>query len=91
MEFLIFLVPSLNVPDTILFQNGQPKIWYFVKDKCLKRKSLSKLNHDNILKSFLRKIPKCKIVAVYIKQFHIENHKEKIIHEYFNREKLSFK
>lgn len=66
--FLKKIVPSLNVPDTILFQNDLPYMWYFVKDRCLKRKSNIKLTLEEIEKKFLRKIPKSGIVGVYINQ-----------------------
>lgn len=81
-------VPSLNIPDTILFQNDLPYIWYFTKDKCLKRKSNLKLTNEEIEKKFLRKVPKSGIVAVYVNQY-IKNSKENVVFEYLTVQKFS--
>ena len=81
-------VPSLNVPDTILFQNDLPYMWYFVKDRCLKRKSNIKLTLEEIEKKFLRKIPKSGIVGVYINQSSSKDG-EKMIFEYLTAPQFS--
>ena len=83
------IVPSLNVPDTILFQNDLPYMWYFVKDRCLKRKSNIKLTLEEIEKKFLRKIPKSGIVGVYINQSSSKDG-EKMIFEYLTAPQFSF-
>ena len=85
LSFYLTIVPSLNVPDTILFKYDQPYIWYFVKEKCLKRKSKSKLNLEEIQRNFLKKAPKSGIVALYISQYPMSENKEKIVYEYMNR------
>ncbi len=56
-------------------------MWYFVKERCLKRKSNAKLTVEEIEKKFLQKTPKSGIVAVYINQFTKDSEK-KVIFEY---------
>jgi len=82
-------VPSLNVPDTILFKYDQPFIWYFTKDKHLKRKTKSHLTLEEIQKSFLNNVPKCGVIAIYISQYFLNQTKDKIIYEYMNAVELS--
>lgn len=53
------------------------------------RKSAAKLTEENIEITFTKKIPKCNIVAIFIRQTRISEEKEKISHEYFTKEQLS--
>jgi len=76
------------VPDTILFQNDLPYMWYFVKDRCLKRKSNIKLTLEEIEKKFLKKAPKSGIVGVYINHC-TGKHGEKMIFEYLTANQFS--
>lgn len=80
----------MNIPDTILFKYDQPFLWYFVKDKHLKRKSKSKLNTQEIEKKFLSHKPKSGIVASFISQYSLSTNQEKVIFEYMNADELSF-
>lgn len=80
----------MNIPDTILFKYDQPFIWYFVKNKMLKRKTKSKLNVQEIQRTFIEKAPKCGIIALYISQYSLNDQNEKIIYEYMNEEEFSF-
>ena len=89
-HFILKKVPSLNVPDTILFQNDLPYMWYFVKDRCLKRKSNINLTLEEIEKKFLKKTPKCGIVALYINQL-TKDSNEKVIFEYLTVPQFSKK
>lgn len=79
----------MNLPDTIIFKYDQPYIWYFAKDKVLKRKSKMKLTINEIERVFLKKIPKSGIVAMYVTQFPVNEQKEKLIYEYFDKTELS--
>lgn len=64
-------------------------MWYFVKDRCLKRKSNLKLTLEEIERKFLRKVPKSGIVGVYINQCSKKDVGEKIIFEYLTASQLS--
>ena len=63
-------------------------MWYFVKDRCLKRKSNIKLTLEEIENKFLRKIPKSGIVGVYINQSSGKDG-EKMIFEYLTAPQFS--
>ncbi len=60
------LVPTVYVPDTIVFKFNTPEIWYFGNDRGVRKKLKYNVTFENIEKSFLRKTPKHGIVAQYI-------------------------
>ena len=64
-------------------------MWYFVKDKQLKRKSKSKVNLQEIQRVFLNHAPKSGIIALYVSQYTLSDAKEKIVYEYINKAEFS--
>lgn len=56
-------MPSLLIPDTVIFKYDEPQIWYFMSEGSLKKKNKSKLNIDHIGEIFLKKAPPSGIIA----------------------------
>ena len=55
----------------------------------IKKKNKSKLNNESIRNSFLKKVPKCGVVAQYLYKVKAEEGEEtKVIFEYFNEEEF---
>ena len=53
------------IPDTIIFQNYQPRFWYFTSnDGTIKKKKKESLNLTKITQEFLKKPNPCGIVAM---------------------------
>jgi len=62
-------VPSVFVPDTVIFEFSQPKTWYFTARKTgtVKRKNRHNLTPERILEVFLKRRPMgSDIVACYL-------------------------
>lgn len=69
-----------------------------MKNNMIKKRNKDKLNNISIERSFLKRVPECRVVAQYfykIKNEEKENNKEndhtKVIFEYFNAEEFSKK
>ena len=62
------LVPSVLIPDTIVFLNSSPVVWYFTLGETVKMRSKSKLNSENIKSYFLSRPSRCGAVALWIKE-----------------------
>lgn len=62
---------NVAIPDTVIFKYEQPVAWYFTHDNQIKCKSKTNLSFSKVKEKFLRKMPKCGIVATFMKR--IEN------------------
>ena len=60
------IVPSVFLPDTVIFSFNMPETWFFGNKKGVFRKLKVNTTLENIEKSFTRNVPKCGIVAQYI-------------------------
>ncbi|KAL4453639.1 hypothetical protein ABPG74_009535 [Tetrahymena malaccensis] len=61
------IVPSVNIPDTIYYKYGEPRLWFFTdKNGQVKKKMKNKLTIEKIEEEFLDKAPDCNIVAFFV-------------------------
>eukprot|EP00940_MAST-03C_sp_MAST-3C-sp2_P003639 g3639.t1 len=62
--------PKVHVPDTVVFNFGQPAHWYFTsKDGTIKKKNRHNLTGEKILEVFVKKrSPGCDIIAYFLSQ-----------------------
>ncbi|EAR94903.2 hypothetical protein TTHERM_01028860 (macronuclear) [Tetrahymena thermophila SB210] len=67
----------VNIPDTIMFQNGGIYSWYFSMDSQVYFKKKQNLEKEQILNKFSTNIPPCGIVAVWIYKQEIQNVRQK--------------
>ena len=59
---------SLFLPDTVIFRNGKPLVWYYSDSNgTLKQTKITELGINNILNRFLENKPACDVVACLIK------------------------
>lgn len=76
-------VPSVNLPDTIVFSFNQPTSWYFSENGILKKKSKEKLKCSIISERFLRRVPESGIVAYFVKKTKV-NDRYKYVFDYMD-------
>jgi len=98
---ITIIVPSLSIPDTIIFKYDEPIFWYFMNGNMIKKRNKEKLNNKSIERSFLKRVPECGVVAQYFYKVDDgekeaakevipkENENTKVIFEYFNVEEFS--
>lgn len=60
------IVPSIYLPDTIMFSFDIPEVWYFGNQKGVRRKLKINVTLENIEKAFSKDVSKHGIVAQYI-------------------------
>ena len=83
------LVPSVNIPDTIIIKNDDPVVWYFMHKGLLKKKSQRKLKMEIIVEHFTKRILPSGIVAVFLKTNYDEQPiNRKVVFEYFQKDEL---
>lgn len=59
--------PSINIPDTIIFQYGQPLVWYFTASNGkIKKKNRNNLLNARIEDAFTRNILGYDVIATFI-------------------------
>lgn len=59
---------SLFLPDTVIFQNGKPTVWYYSDSNgALKQSQNTELGINTIVNSFLENKPSYDVVACLIK------------------------
>ena len=77
-EYLNKNALSINLPDTILFENRQPLFWYFSnpKGKILKRKT-EKIRVEEILERFGQNQNKSGILAYFISEISYDEYNTK--------------
>jgi hypothetical protein len=85
-------VPSVLIPDTIIYKFDEPRTWFFIgkKRQLLQKKNKEKLNNEYILRSFLKRVSESGVVAVFFYKYMEEQSAEtKVIFHYFNAEEFS--
>lgn len=85
---LLKSVPSLNIPDTIIYSNNEIDRWYFSSENQIKIKSKKKLNQESIIETFLHKKSQCGIVASWISQEKLVGQKTRLIYHYLDEQEF---
>lgn len=85
---ILNIVPSILVPDTIIYKFDQPILWYFTMNNSVKKKSKSKMTNEEIERIFLRNISESGVVATYFYMVQDKNEK-KAVFEYFYADEFS--
>ena len=74
------------IPDTVIFNNEKPIIWYFSLSGIIKTKKKCNLTIKNIKETFIRKKSKSGLIATYI---HTSNtNTDKIYFEHLNEKEF---
>ena len=86
-DCFILLVPSLLIPDTVVYKFGDPQVWFFTSEGQVKRKNKIKVNNVEIEKAFLQFNQPCKVLA-YFMHMKEGSHGE-VIFEYLDEDLFS--
>ncbi|KAL4505143.1 hypothetical protein ABPG72_016210 [Tetrahymena utriculariae] len=89
VDSLLKKIMLINIPDTIMFQNGGIYSWYFSMDSQVYFKKKQNLEKEQILNKFSANIPPCGIVAVWIYKQEIQNIRQKGEQQYSNHQSSS--
>jgi len=77
----------LNIPDTLIYFNGNPIFWYYSTKEGLKKKKKEKINNDNIYEYFKSIDPQIGVSAVFLYNENSDKEK-KIICKYMDLQQL---
>lgn len=82
-------VSGIIIPETIVYHFNEPITWYFSSSGLVKKKMKSRLNSKEIKSQFLKKAPKCGVVATFIHKKQISSTEDhEYIFEYFDEERF---
>ena len=66
---------NILIPDTVVFKYEQPVAWYFICGGQIKCKNKVNLSAAKIKEKFLRRVPKCGVIATFIRTFEGDTNK----------------
>ncbi|KRX01544.1 hypothetical protein PPERSA_01447 [Pseudocohnilembus persalinus] len=80
---------KVNIPDTILFKYGKPKLWYFTgKEGKVLAKRAENMKIKDIQTKFLKNINDCNIVARFFQLKSNKNGQQELELKYYNAEQF---